>query len=125
MTTSKGMQAIGAERQSQIDRGYDEGHDALYTHNELLDAADAYQEAALGDMNMAVELWPNSWDLFRFRPNSKASSLAKAAALIAAEIDRGLATGEYKESDFAFPFEPSVRELVQNWRKVNDGKNTP
>lgn len=88
-----GMKLINLERQSAFGRGFNLAHDEKYTNNELLNAADAHLEIVeTGDMDFAREIWP--WDESTFRVNLPISSLAKAGALIAAEIDRRIAAGE-------------------------------
>lgn len=99
---SKGIEAITGERASQLSRGYTLAHDAKYTNNELSVAAEAHLAAAMGDEQDARDLWP--FDLEFFRLNTTSSSLAKAGALLAAEIDRRFAAGECTESDFGHPF---------------------
>ena len=102
---TKGMQAINNERESQFTRGYDAVNDANYKNGELLHAAEAHLIWGTGDGDAleAQDVWP-------FAPiylhlNTPTSSLAKAGALIAAEIDRRFAAGECTESDFAFMFD--------------------
>lgn len=101
---SKGIEAIQAERNSQPVRGYTTEHDAKYTKNELLLAAEAhlYYGEDPEAPDIAQQAWP--WDPELFHLNTPVSSLAKAGALIAAEIDRRFAAGECSESDFGFPF---------------------
>lgn len=99
---SKGMQAIQGEKDSQKTRGFTPEHDAKYTKNELLDAAEAHIYAATGDEDLAKSAWP--WEESLFRLNTTHSSLAKAGALIAAELDRRFAAGECTESDFGHPY---------------------
>lgn len=99
---SKGLEAIQAERDSQPPRGYTEEHDAQYTDGELIDAAVSYIAAAEGFPEEAMDSWP--WDIRLLHINTSASSLAKAGALIAAELDRRFAAGECAESDFGHPF---------------------
>lgn len=95
MATTKiisGMSLIDDERWSQKSRGYDVLHDSNYVDGELIDAVDAHLAAAEGFMSEAKDIWP--WDQSTFHVNTPISSLAKAGALIAAEIDRRLGEGE-------------------------------
>jgi hypothetical protein len=88
-----GVKLINHERQSQFGRGFNLAHDKKYTNNELLNAADAHLEIVeTGDIDFAREIWPFPVETFRL--NLPISSLAKAGALIAAEIDRRIAAGE-------------------------------
>lgn len=96
-----GIEAIKGERDSQLSRGFDQEHDSNYINDELLDAAVAHINAAAGDPT-AHSVWPFGKDNFHL--NTPVSSLAKAGALIAAEIDRRIAAGECKETDFGHPF---------------------
>lgn len=99
-----GIEAIKGERESQPGRGYTKEHDAKHTGNELIYAAEAHLAAAEGSIDEAMELWPVAWDWSKLHINTPVSSLAKAGALIAAEIDRRIAAGECKETDFGHPF---------------------
>lgn len=107
LANSVGMHQIAAERMSQLDRGYDDGHDAKHVNGELIAAADAYLDAFDGEPQLAEAVWP--FDPSSLHINSPVSSLAKAGALIAAEIDRRWAAGECKESDFGHPVSPKWR----------------
>lgn len=93
-----GSELITAERQRQIcEEGFTPECDERYSHCELLDAAICYagvagsivlgtdggKEAAVG----LLQSWP--WPPSCWKPTSDPiSNLVKAAALIAAEIDR-------------------------------------
>lgn len=97
-----GIEAIKGERDSQLSRGFDKEHDARHTAYQLVDAAVAHIDAYQGLEEEAREEWPFPIQFFHL--NTPVSSLAKAGALIAAEIDRRIAAGECKETDFGHPF---------------------
>ena len=52
MTTSKGLDAIAGERNSQLSGRYTPEHDAKYTGNQLVYAAEAHIFAATGDQDL-------------------------------------------------------------------------
>jgi hypothetical protein len=94
-----GIQEIEAERARQIlAEGYDAAHDDTHLRQELAWAACAYIFAAHGAPSMVTqareEFWPPDWG--EFKPalmkdasfNAGIGNLARAGALIAAEIDR-------------------------------------
>jgi hypothetical protein len=99
--STPGTERIAAERQRQIEHeGYTLDHDADHHAAELVEAAIAYASP-----NDGAALWP--WDPAGFKPEVRAADLAgvpghlrhgsvgdlvKAGALIAAAIDRLLAT---------------------------------
>jgi hypothetical protein len=85
-----GIELISEERKRQIDiEGWTEEHDKIHTSGELAFAAATY---ALPDYANTrsfkrIHLWPFSPDWWK--PSSdRIKELAKAGALIAAEIDR-------------------------------------
>jgi hypothetical protein len=91
MTT--GTDIIAAERQRQIDMGFNIGYDDEHTQDELLRAATAYiaagsKRATTEDVEpMVLNVWP--WEREAWHPSpSRIRNLAKAGALIAAEIER-------------------------------------
>ena len=90
-----GAALIAAERERQISvEGWSAAHDAQYTDQELPKAAMCY---ALGhgpchDDEEPPHPWP--WPAEWWKPTTPIRDLAKAGALIAAEIDRRLAVGE-------------------------------
>jgi hypothetical protein len=89
MTTS-GLEIIAAERLGQLHFGcYTADQDDNYVNGELLLAARCYAEYSIG---VAYGPPPNGWpwgmDSWRPTPNNQIKNLAKAGALIAAEIDR-------------------------------------
>lgn len=85
-TNTTGAELIAAERQRQIDvEGYTPAMDAShYRGNQLIRAALTYLNTDLDRMLY----WP--WPPSTFKPtrNDRVRELVKAAALIAAEIDR-------------------------------------
>jgi hypothetical protein len=81
-----GTELIEMEREHQIERGFDTKNDAVYTSNELIDAAEAHMSHGVQDDDYCLATWP--WDYQFFKPTSRLENLVKAGALIAAEIDR-------------------------------------
>jgi hypothetical protein len=94
---SEGVRLIAAERSRRINGGDDEsGED--YGHGELAQAGAAYAMHAAASCagsplsasaGFCFTPWPEYWN-----PTSPLRDLARAGALIAAEIDRRLANGE-------------------------------
>lgn len=79
-----GIEIISEERERQISvEGWSPEHDDAHTNEELVQAAVKY---ALPKGN----LWPAAWsiDWYKPTPEDRIKELAKAGALIAAEIDR-------------------------------------
>lgn len=77
-----GVELIAAERERQVSQeGWTPEHDDEHKHGELRGAAACY---ALG--RMIPEIWP--WSSEWWKPGNRIRELAKAGALIAAEIDR-------------------------------------
>ena len=100
-----GVEIIADERKRQIGvEGWTAEHDEQHSDGELAFAAKAYaehaayQSATEGDFgkvstNYIPDMWP--WDVKWWKPsNNKIRNLAKAGALIAAEIDRLQRIGE-------------------------------
>lgn len=86
-----GVDLIAAERKRQVEvEGWTAEHDAEHRHFELTRAALCYAEAAWSQemgLNPQMGEWP--WDRSSWRPSDDPiHNLAKAGALIAAEIDR-------------------------------------
>lgn len=91
-----GWQAIATERNRQLDiEGFDAQHDANMQRGELLDAAMCYAAYAALQVHHGDDFytptippdWP--WDEADWKPDDDVMrNLAKAGALIAAEIDR-------------------------------------
>lgn len=87
-----GIEIIAAERQRQIEsEGWTVEHDDKHTRNELAKAAACY---AMGQQFVFINEWVNKrawpWENRWWKPTPKdrIKELAKAGALIAAEIDR-------------------------------------
>ena len=88
-----GVDLIRAERARQVAvEGYTPEHDAHHGDGDLIRAAVAYATAAVGATEEhTTKWWP--WDRPGFKPGPEPlDSLVKAGALIAAEIDRIMAT---------------------------------
>lgn len=86
-----GVELIAAERQRQIDNGFTPEHDLQHQAYELIEGARAYMKTAKGFSREAGLLaWPFETAAFKpgEGPDGDIRSLAKAGALIAAEIDR-------------------------------------
>lgn len=98
-----GIEIIAAERKRQIEsEGWTPEHDNLLVNNELAKAAacyampkderEKYQSLSVGPPKIWYpRWWPKSWDVRRWwkpTPEDRIRELAKAGALIAAEIDR-------------------------------------
>lgn len=83
-----GVYSIALERDKQFNLGFTYARDDQYVGNELLHAAMAYVVYNINP-NGANEYWPSSWSNTYWNPSKdKKKNLAKAGALIAAEIDR-------------------------------------
>lgn len=87
-TKKTGIELIALERERQItEEGWSPEHDKNYISDELARAAATY---ALPEDYRGVKpiYWP--WEIKWFKPvpNDRVRELAKAGALIAAEIDR-------------------------------------
>ena len=89
-----GAAIITAERERQIEgEGWTDEHDAKYTEGQLASAAACYaladrdRRGFYGDSSIK-KYWP--WDPVWWKPtpDDRIRELAKAGALIAAEIDR-------------------------------------
>ena len=79
---------IASERERQIsERGYTQAHDdEMNGDGELVLAAVCYAKEAAGLNRERPQYWP--WSDFAWKPGGYRQNLVKAAALIAAEIDR-------------------------------------
>lgn len=88
-----GIEIIAAERQREIDdEGYTAEHDDEHFDCELALAAAGYAiKADHGERATPAPFYPVRWN---WKPASPIRMLAKAGALIAAEIDRRLRAGE-------------------------------
>lgn len=92
VANTAGAELIRAERLRQIQvEGFGPERDDRYTESELVRAAKAYlRYAENGDESDALAFyWPDEWSDDWFKPSKSAvRNLAKAGALVAAEIDR-------------------------------------
>lgn len=104
MNNSPGVTLIAERRRRQIDLGYTPEHDRHHVTGSLIQAAVCYATPAThrtwrsgprqGDHFKTVPAtWPWDSDSWRPSPDDRVKELAKAGALIAAEIDRLLALG--------------------------------
>ena len=93
----RGLELIAAERQRQLEvEGWSDAHDDTHTNGALAQAAGCYavppdmrSRLVKGTMGDVVDwLWPFDWDWWKPDPTDRIKELAKAGALIAAEIDR-------------------------------------
>lgn len=90
-----GIELIAAERERQISgEGYTAERDKNYTYNQLARAGATYalpaQERLFHSGISAPMTWPFSPDSWKPTPGDRKRELAKAGALIAAELDRML-----------------------------------
>jgi len=94
--SSQGVELIATERTRQIEReGWTPEHDAEHVDGELVSAAISY--AIHPSRNSPPITWP--WDDEWWKPSpSRVRDLVKAGALIAAEIDRLIRSGEVERS---------------------------
>jgi len=87
---SKALDDIAAERHRQIEaEGWTPEHDDDHTSGQIAGAAACYALTAVAHWGAgpAIEhLWP--WSRAWWKPKDKRNNLVRAAALIAAEIDR-------------------------------------
>ena len=82
-----GIDLIREEREKQITKyGYTPGHDAGYHNKELLFAALSYLNTAIYGKSVGTEDWP--FEMKYYHDEGYQESLKKAAAFIAAELDR-------------------------------------
>lgn len=85
-----GIEIIAEERQRQIEvEGWTPEHDDEHIFGEMAQAAACYAHPNTFKRLDMVE-WPESWslDYYKPTPDDRIRELAKAGALIAAEIDR-------------------------------------
>lgn len=90
-----GIELIAAERERQIKvEGYTADRDKHYTYNELARAGATYalpaQERLFRSGIPVPMTWPFGPDWWKPTPGDRKRELAKAGALIAAELDRML-----------------------------------
>ena len=90
-----GIEIISEERERQIAvEGWSSEHDDQHTDEELAQAAATYVYPDRLAYPGRDEVWPENWDSEWFKPTfhlgiqGRIKELAKAGALIAAEIDR-------------------------------------
>lgn len=94
---SAGAEMIVAERERQVAKeGFTAAHDSDHANSELLDAVDCYLQQGMrvarggdnSESGYTMGAWP--WEWHWWKPNEREAipNLVKAAALIAAEIDR-------------------------------------
>lgn len=108
--SSQGINIIEQERLEQVNiHGYDLEHDLCYTKGQLANAAVVYALDPMGGdaSNMVSKLWP--WDPSVLKLScignteddieGRIKDLAKAGALIAAEIDRLLLIQQLQSDD--------------------------
>lgn len=107
---SEGLRRIGGERLRQIeDEGWTAEHDAGHTKGELAMVACCYaapqpiyvmDRAQAGVYVLFADPWPESWNPEHDKrsQHDRIKQLEIAGALIAAEIDRLIATQEEEES---------------------------
>lgn len=83
-----GVELIVEERQRQINvEGWTPEHDDNHEAEEMIAAAEAYMHPIFWKSEHTIPIqWP--WESKWYKPTSKIRDLAKAGALIAAEIDR-------------------------------------
>jgi hypothetical protein len=91
-----GIQWVAHYRFQQIDqKGFTAETDAAHTDLDLQKAAEAYlREVEFGPRGDRTPRDPWPWDAKFWKPSTPIRMLAKAGALIAAEIDRRLHAGE-------------------------------
>lgn len=131
-TEINGVAVIAKEREEQISKhNWSVQHDIdMNQQGELAQAAMAYLanvvtvevDSASGPVAVdSCTLWPKNWYMSRLRlnPNDRIKDLAKAGALIAAEIDRLLQTT--KDIDFAELYKYAKhQDLVSTIQKVRE-----
>ena len=116
MAKKTGIELIAAERARQIDvKGFKAPRDAQYTQGQLLLGAIAYIQATgmqlrFGELPKCFVpmAWP--WDRSTWRPGDRKRNLAKAGAMIAAEIDR-IENEELAARIAAVPSNHEAREM--------------
>ena len=105
-----GIEIIADERKRQVEEeGYTAEHDAMHVNGELADAAATYAmnkntRSALTSltyhsmMDGICPTWPFDYEWWKESPEDRIKELAKAGALIAAEIDRLLKIKELEDN---------------------------
>ena len=93
---SKGVERIAIERKRQIEElGFDYSNDSIYSDQQLAKAAACYAVPESirvfwkksNWFNLVANLWPWSHKYWKPTPDDRIQELAKAGALIAAQID--------------------------------------
>lgn len=97
-----GIETISAERERQSKK-WNQSHDDSHDNGEMLAAATVYLDPHWFTPNHPMRqsawwMWP--WERSSMKRDSCISDLAKAGALIAAEIDRIQRLPIYTEDDF-------------------------
>lgn len=94
--SASGVEIIATERKRQIEaEGWSARHDDRHINREMALAAAAYALSSVGTqdtLGLAERLWP--WSYSWWKRGGQIRDLARAGALIAAEIDRILRAGE-------------------------------
>lgn len=87
---TQGVEIINKERERQmLEEGWSFDHDDEQENGEFADAAACYALTSLWrDSNNEPDVWPWDTKWWKPTPNDRIRELAKAGALIAAEIDR-------------------------------------
>lgn len=86
---TQGTEIITIERYRQIhEEGFGNARDDQYSHGELTSAAVSYAVQPGQRHHPIPRIWPWSLDWWKPTPDNRIKELAKAGALIAAEIDR-------------------------------------
>jgi hypothetical protein len=90
LIVSFGLELIAEERQRQIEsEGWTDEHDDTHDGEQLARAAVCYAVPRFWRSVMIVDLmWPWNKSWWKPSPDNRIRELAKAGALIAAEIDR-------------------------------------
>lgn len=87
-----GIELIASERKRQIEKeGWTPEHDSEHVCGELSDAAICYAMRGYWKTRLSTwfdMIWPFGIELYKPSENNRVRDLAKAGALIAAEIDR-------------------------------------
>lgn len=85
MSEMTGAEMIAAERERQIEKGFDAEHDRGHKHGELIEAAETYLHEPHARMPQVT--WP--FEAAAYDPSTdRQRELVIAGAFIAAEIDR-------------------------------------
>ena len=135
--TKTGVQVIADERKRQIEsEGWTPEHDDEHNEAELTEAARSYcwahfcqttLGATVKDLRIIPDCWPEKWDRSWWKPSSDPiRNLARAGALIAAEIDRiqrKASTNPAKSDEVTA--EASAAEVDRSAKVLSDGSPVP